>query len=104
RNYLFWLRVWFDKLTTSGPYPNVLKLIFIIFINFNIYAKIEINPKGYVKFESFLDTRQVCGQQEDQSLYFPLRKIYNKFGQDLTKHPRAHMVAIESTVGLELGT
>lgn len=64
--------------------------------------EIKITPFGYVKAENYFDSRQVFGFADDQSLYFPLPKRYDLFCRDINAHPQSHMLALETTVGLNL--
>lgn len=64
--------------------------------------EIKITPFGYIKADNFFDTRQVLGFQENESLFFPLPKVFDKLHRDINAHPQAHSLAIETTFGLEL--
>ncbi len=59
---------------------------------------IDYNVSGYVKFESYVDSRQVIGVATDQSLLFPEREDLDPRGIDKNGNGQTQIVALESRV------
>lgn len=71
--------------------------LFILLLVFSISnAKMLYRTDGYVKLDSFYDSRQVFGVSDDQSLFFPRPKVFDPSGKDINKHGQLQQTAIES--------
>lgn len=65
-------------------------------------ALVKIKPFGYVKWETYFDTRQPLGTREENSLFYPAPYLPDIHKQDINAHGKWHMTAFETRVGLEL--
>ena len=65
---------------------------------------ISIKSYGYVKAESYFDTRQVIGAGENQGLLFPAPYVPDIFGRDIDAHGQFTMSCIETRAGLIFNT
>lgn len=54
------------------------------------------NVSGYVKYESYFDSRQVLGISHDQFLILPEKKMFGTKGKDINCRGQSQMMAIES--------
>ncbi len=59
-------------------------------------SSFNYNVSGYVKYESYFDSRQVFGISHDQFLLFPEKKMPDPNGKDINERGQSQMVAIES--------
>ena len=60
---------------------------------------VEIKPYGFVKWESFFDTRQVIAFREGSALFFPAPRQFDVFHQDINAHGFWNMTTFESRWG-----
>ena len=67
----------------------------IIFKDFSSY-NIDHEVSGYIKFESFVDSRQVLGIAADHFLLFPENKDLDANGKDKNSNSQTQLVALES--------
>jgi hypothetical protein len=65
-------------------------------------AQFPIKVSGYVKHESFWDTRQVVGFGEDQDLLYPEKKKLDKNCNDINAQGQYNMVAIQTRMRFEI--
>ncbi len=65
-------------------------------------AVVKVKPYGYVKWESYWDTRQIAGFRDGQVLLFPLPVLLDPLHIDINDHGFWQMTAIETRVGLAL--
>lgn len=65
---------------------------------------VSLIPYGYVKFESYFDSRQTVGFRDRQFLLFPARKLCDPVGNDINGHPQFNMTFVETRVGIILDT
>lgn len=61
-----------------------------------VESKFPIQVSGYVKHESYWDTRQVFGARADQTLLFPEKKKLDSNCNDINAQGQYEMVAIQS--------
>ncbi len=59
-------------------------------------SDLKYKISGYIKYESYFDTRQVFGVSNDQFLVFPEKKQLDPNGNDINSRGQGQMVAIES--------
>lgn len=64
--------------------------------------KIKIEKYGYIKLDTFFDTRQVFVFREGHFLLYPKRKLPDKNGKDINAHPEFGMTSIETRFGLNM--
>ncbi len=62
---------------------------------------LPVRVSGYVKHESFADSRQVVGFQDDQVLLYPEKKLLDSYCQDINARGQFDMVAIQTRLRLE---
>lgn len=55
---------------------------------------------GYVKLDTFLDSRQVVGFREDQYLFYPEPYLADCEGDDINAHPQFDMIPIETRLAV----
>ncbi len=65
-------------------------------------ALVSLKPYGYVKWESFWDTRQIAGFRDGQLLLFPLPRLLDPNRIDINSHGSWDMTVIETRVGVAL--
>lgn len=66
-----------------------------------LQANLPIRVSGYVKWESYADSRQVVGAGNDQYLIFPKKKDLDLNCQDINAKGQFQMVAIQSRLHLD---
>ena len=67
-----------------------------------IEVPVQYALSGYIKFESYADTRQVVGSATDQTLLFPEKKLLDPLGRDKNGNGQLQMVALESRLALKV--
>lgn len=63
---------------------------------------IKIKPYGYIKYEYYVDTRQILSYGETQELIAPAPIRLDKCGRDINAHPEFNMFACESSFGINI--
>lgn len=66
-----------------------------------LQAYLPVRMSGYVKWESYGDSRQVFGYRDDQNLYYPEKKDPDSSCQDINAHGQFQMAAIQSRLRFE---
>ncbi len=69
---------------------------------FPVGSSIPIKVGGYIKAESFWDTRQVVGAAEDQVLLFPEKQVLDADCNDINAQGQYNMVAIQTRMRFEI--
>jgi hypothetical protein len=64
-------------------------------------GSIPIRVSGYVRHESFWDSRQVVGYRDDQYLLYPEKKLLDANCQDINAHGQFDMVAIQTRLHID---
>jgi hypothetical protein len=54
---------------------------------------------GYVKHESFWDTRQIVGGNDDQNLLYPENRLFDPQGNDINAHGEFNTSVLETRMG-----
>ena len=65
-------------------------------------AVVKIVPYGYVKWETYFDTREVIGFREVNVILFPSPPVRDKFGRDINARGFWNMTAFETRLGFAL--
>ena len=66
------------------------------------WAFVKLKPYGYVKWESYWNTRQIARYSDGQVLLFPLPRLLDPLRIDINSHGEWQMTAIETRVGVAL--
>ncbi len=62
---------------------------------------LPIRANGFIKYESFWDSRQVVGARNDQILLYPKKKLFDSNCQDINAKSQFEMVAIQTRLHIE---
>jgi hypothetical protein len=62
----------------------------------NMQSRFPVKMSGYVKSESYWDTRQVVGARDDQTLLYPEKIVLDSYCQDINAKGQYQMVALQS--------
>lgn len=65
-------------------------------------STIIINPYGYVKHDTYFDTRQVVGPLDNYALLFPARIRLDVIGRDINAHGQFRMNNIQTLAGINI--
>lgn len=63
---------------------------------------IHIEPYGYIKWETYWNTRQIEGYRNGQEILFPLPQLLDPLGIDINSHGNWQMTAFETRLGIAL--
>jgi hypothetical protein len=66
------------------------------------HIKVDIQKYGYVKLDTFYDSRQVFGGRQNQAHTAPKPVVYDRFCRDINDRGQFHMTAVESRFGFKL--
>ncbi len=67
-----------------------------------LFSSFPIKVSGYIKHESFWDTRQVVGFGDDQALLFPEKRLLDPNCVDINAKGQYDMVAIQTRMRFEI--
>lgn len=86
----------FSFLTIAANNQRTIHELYVALAEKLPQYKIDFN--GYIKFESFWDSRQVVGFQQDQDLFFPNNRLLDVESHDINSKGQFTMVPIESRI------
>lgn len=55
-----------------------------------------IDLSGYIKYDAYVDSRQVVGSSDNYNLFYPAPKQYDSLGVDTNQHGQTNLVALAS--------
>lgn len=59
-----------------------------------------IDLSGYIKYDAYIDSRQVVGSSDNYNLFYPAAKQYDSLGIDINRHGQTNLVALASRTKL----
>ncbi|RTL06059.1 hypothetical protein EKK58_06295 [Candidatus Dependentiae bacterium] len=79
-------------------------IIALLCIQSIVQAKIFDNNliaiSGYIKYDAYIDSRQVVGSSDNYNLFYPVPRQYDSLGVDINRHGQTNLVTLASRTKL----
>ncbi|HTM05799.1 MAG TPA: hypothetical protein VL201_01015, partial [Patescibacteria group bacterium] len=85
---------------------RLIRLFFVLGISRLLCDQISpiqfFNLSGYVKYDAYIDSRQIIGSSDNYNLFYPAQKTYDSVHVDINKQGQTNLVALASRTKLTI--